>query len=106
DQQTLVVRHVPALLGDTDIPLVLHDLLSDLATHEMTQEVDKRINSLLSTMACHGSVRANRDLTIPEMNALLRVMEETDKSDQCNHGRPTWIQVSMEELDGWFSRGR
>lgn len=105
-EEALVLREIPVALRDADVEQLLRDVLSDLLTHGSSDRIAAHIDELLSTMACHGSVRANRRLTIPEMNALLRDMEETERSGQCNHGRPTWTALSMDELDKLFMRGR
>ncbi len=102
----VVVRRIPALLEGADVSQLSRDVLSELAQHGSSRRLQELENELLSTMACHGSVRAGRRLTIPEMNALLREMEATERSGQCNHGRPTWIQLSLAELDKLFMRGR
>ena len=103
---TIVVRRIPALLEGADVGQLSRDVLSELAQHGSSRRLQELENELLSTMACHGSVRAGRRLTIPEMNALLREMEATERSGQCNHGRPTWVQLSVAELDKLFMRGR
>jgi DNA mismatch repair protein MutL len=105
-QQSLLLRGVPALLADSDVEALLRDVLADLREHGDSRRVADARDALLSTMACHAAVRAHRRLGLAEMNALLREMEATLRSGQCNHGRPTWARFSLADIDKWFLRGR
>jgi len=102
----LALRAVPCLLAARDPASVVRDVLSDLVETGQSRHVEESINHLLGTMACHAAVRAQRNLSVPEMNSLLREMERTDRADQCNHGRPTWVRLSLHDLDRLFMRGR
>ncbi len=104
--ETLAIRQIPALLKQAEANRLVHDVVADLMEYGTSDRIQAHLNELLGTMACHGAVRANRRLTIPEMNGLLRDMESTERSGQCNHGRPTWTQLGMDDLDKLFMRGR
>ncbi|MDP3816335.1 DNA mismatch repair endonuclease MutL [Pseudomonas sp.] len=104
--ETLAIRQIPALLKQAEATRLVQDVLADLLEYGTTDRIQAHLNELLGTMACHGAVRANRRLSLPEMNALLRDMEHTERSGQCNHGRPTWTQLGMDDLDKLFLRGR
>lgn len=105
-EDAVVVREIPVLLDGADVEQLVRDVIADLIEHETTARVREHFYDLLRTVACHGSVRANRQLSVMEMNALLRDMEETERSGQCNHGRTTWHKISLKELDALFLRGR
>ena len=104
--ESLIIRAIPVLLMQTKIEQLLRDVLADLLAYGTTRRIEEAGDELLGTLACHTSVRAHRRLTVAEMNALLRDMERTERSGQCNHGRPTWVEISAQELDKFFLRGQ
>jgi DNA mismatch repair protein MutL len=103
---SVLIKRIPTLLDGADAERLVRDVLAEFVLHESSRRLEEASNELLSTLACHASVRANRRLSVPEMNALLRQMEATERSGQCNHGRPTWVQWTMQDLDRVFQRGR
>ncbi len=102
----VVIREVPALLKESKLPQLIHDILADVSENESSSRAKEKVNEVLGTIACHAAVRAHHRLSITEMNAILRDMEKTEHSGQCNHGRPTWVEFSLAELDKFFLRGR
>ncbi|MDP1665674.1 MAG: DNA mismatch repair endonuclease MutL [Methylobacter sp.] len=104
--ETVVLRSIPVLLGNADMETLVRDVLADMTEHGMSQRIQEKSNEILATVACHGAVRAHRRLTVDEMNTLLRDMEQTERIGQCNHGRPTWIELSTNDLDKFFLRGQ
>jgi len=104
--ETIVLRSTPSLLGKLDMETLLRDILADILEHGMSQRVQEKSDEVLASIACHGSVRAHRKLTLEEMNALLREMEKTERIGQCNHGRPTWVELTHKDLDHFFMRGQ
>ncbi|MGH1471759.1 MAG: DNA mismatch repair endonuclease MutL [Cellvibrionaceae bacterium] len=104
--ESLLVRQIPVMLDRSNVEQLVRDVLADIVEHGTSERIKEHMNEILGTMACHGAVRANRKLTTPEMNALLRDMEATERSGQCNHGRPTWTAFSLQEIDKWFMRGQ
>ena len=102
----IAVRAVPSMLQEADAARLAHDVLRQISEYGGGRVLTERRNEMLGTIACHAAVRANRQLTIAEMNALLRDMETTERSGQCNHGRPTWFQITVKELDTMFMRGQ
>jgi DNA mismatch repair protein MutL len=105
-ENSVMIKRIPSLLDGADVEQLVRDVLAEFVVHDSSRRLDEAGNDLLSTLACHASVRANRRLTVPEMNSLLRQMEATERSGQCNHGRPTWVQWTMQDLDRVFQRGR
>ena len=104
--QTVLVEAIPAMLSKTNVEKLVKDLFSEMTEFDSSKIIEEHQDEVISSMACHFSLRANRTLTLAEMNALLRDIEETERSGQCNHGRPTWQHISLVELDAMFLRGR